>query len=298
MTHCKIIFGEESRIESGERGFEASIRVAGIDLPQTFLDREFDKRIEIADYVYSFPSKDLLFGFASVGLTEGIESAARKIYRAFLDSLGERNLYRFWNFIPRITEKMEEEIAYESFNVGRRGAFRQFFGAGFEKKFPAATGIGIVGERLVVMCVAGSRKTRNLENPRQTSATLYPKAYCGKPPSFSRATEVDDKYYFISGTASIEGPKSKFQGDLEKQLELTIRNLRGMIEQGDLCGRLPASAIVYCKRAEDVDFVAKKFREEFPEMDKTIYLQAEICRKELLVEIEITYGDFFDPFKV
>ncbi len=290
---CKIIFDEESRIEAGERDFEASIRVAGIDLPQTFLDRKFDKRLEIADDVFSFRRNDLLFGFASVEISEGIEFAARRIYRAFLDSLGGRNLYRFWNFIPRVTDKINGEIAYESFNAGRREAFRQFFGDGFEKKFPAATGIGITGERLVVMCVAGADKTRNLENPRQTSATLYPKAYCGKPPSFARATEVEDKYYFISGTASIRGPESKHEGDLGKQLELTIRNLHEMIAQSDLCERLPTSAIVYCKRAEDIDFVRTRFREDFPDIDNTIYLRAEICRKELLVEIEITYGDLF-----
>ena len=100
---------------------------------------------------------------------------------------------------------------------------------------------------------------------------------------------------FISGTASITGSETRHVGNAGLQTDETLNNIAALISEENL-GRhgLPGLGTsldslglvrVYIKRQEDytqVRAVCEKRLGELP----TIYAMADVCRPELLVEIE------------
>jgi enamine deaminase RidA (YjgF/YER057c/UK114 family) len=137
-----------------------------------------------------------------------------------------------------------------------------------------------------------------LENPRQVSAHDYPDHYSPKSPKFARAMALSCGTYatiFISGTASITDSETRHVGQAAAQTEETLDNIQALISEENLCGHgLPGLGTaleslglvrVYIKRQEDyakVRAVCEKRLGELP----TIYAMADVCRPELLVEIE------------
>ncbi len=169
--------------------------------------------------------------------------------------------------------------------------------------YPASTGIGAAGSGLVASCIAleTSRKDlflQPLENPQQTPAYVYKSAYSPMSPKFSRAMALGLGDYvttWISGTASIVNSESRHLGDVEKQTEQTIDNIERLIAQDNfarhglrgLGATLHdlAKVRVYLKRAEDFDKCRAVCERRFGPVP-AIYATADVCRPELLVEIE------------
>jgi enamine deaminase RidA (YjgF/YER057c/UK114 family) len=137
-----------------------------------------------------------------------------------------------------------------------------------------------------------------LENPRQTSAFNYSTQYSAKSPKFSRAMAVvigDYVTTWISGTASIVESETMHLGDVVKQTEQTIDNIQALIAPENFARHgVPGAGAqlsdlakirVYVKRPEDYESCRAICERRFGPVP-IIYAQADVCRSELLVEIE------------
>ncbi|MBA3598999.1 MAG: hypothetical protein H0W40_16720, partial [Methylibium sp.] len=130
-------------------------------------------------------------------------------------------------------------------------------------------------------------------------AYRYPGAYGTRSPSFSRAALVDAgagrSALLISGTASIVGHASRHLGDVEAQVRETLVNLQAVLEAANARGSarftLPAlDCTVYVRRADDAPRVRAVIEAVLGTDSRAarsaVCLEADICRADLLVEIE------------
>ncbi len=231
-----------------------------------------------------FQRDGIRFGFVRRAINGDLEKKTSDAYDEILGCLGDTELYRCWNFVPQINVETEGTENYKLFNAGRRQAFDRHYGTDSTKRMSAATGIDIHGDDLIVLFIAGSDEPVHIRNPQQVSAYNYPHIYGKLPPSFARATRIADRY-FISGTASIKGHETLYVGDVEKQVETMADNVEIMLSQYQMdCQK---TGVVYVRRAEDIDLVRGLVQERFPEFSP-VYLEANICRGDLLVEMEMT----------
>lgn len=175
--------------------------------------------------------------------------------------------------------------------------------------YPASTGIGMAGGGLTVSCMALQTQRKDvrlvpLENPGQTPAFDYAREFSAKSPKFSRAMAVvigDYVTTWVSGTASILDAESVHLGDIEKQTEQTIDNIEQLINRenfhghgiegtGNLLSDL-TKVRVYVKRLEDYEKCREVCERRFG-LVPAIYALADVCRPELLVEIEgVAFSD-------
>ena len=169
--------------------------------------------------------------------------------------------------------------------------------------YPASTGIGADDFDVVMSAVALDTKRKDvkvvpLENPNQTSAFDYGAVYSPQSPKFSRAMAVvagKECLIFVSGTASITDSESRHIGDPVKQTEQTLDNIAALIDSENLarhgingmsCRLDNLECVrVYIKRPSELEIIRQICERRLPEVP-TIYTVADICRPELLVEIE------------
>jgi enamine deaminase RidA (YjgF/YER057c/UK114 family) len=169
--------------------------------------------------------------------------------------------------------------------------------------FPASTGIGTGGRSLTLSAVALLSDEEDvvavpLENPRQTSAFAYAARYSPQSPKFSRGMAVvegSDTTLFISGTASITNSETRHIGDVAAQTHESLENIAALISEENLTRHgLPgqgttleglAVARAYIKRREDYPGVRQVCEQRLPGVPIT-YLVADVCRPNLLVELE------------
>ncbi|MGB1581064.1 MAG: hypothetical protein ACPHER_06125 [Nevskiales bacterium] len=227
-----------------------------------------------------------------------IDAAAFDAYRrilAFQRQQGYRHALRMWNFFPDINAGEADEERYRQFSVGRARTFEQH--AHFERALPAASAIGSYRSGLLVYFVAAKQPGIQIENPRQVSAFRYPREYGPKSPSFSRAKLklwADESQLYISGTASVLGHKTIHQDDVAEQTAEIGRNFRALLDeaakQQPRFANTPLEQLsllrVYLRaplQAADVqEYVQKWTGPNVP----TLYLAGDICRDDLLIEIE------------
>ncbi len=169
--------------------------------------------------------------------------------------------------------------------------------------YPASTGIGTDGKGIVFSSIAVETDRDDvvfipLENPQQTSAFDYREHYSPRSPKFSRAMAVttgEGATIFISGTASITESETRFVDDVEGQTRQTLQNIEALISQdnfrshgrSDLGATLDDLALVrvYVKRQEDYEKTRAVCQEQLGDLP-AIYTVADVCRADLLVEIE------------
>ncbi|MGP3923756.1 FkbO/Hyg5 family chorismatase [Streptomyces sp. 8N616] len=231
--------------------------------------------------------------------------ATRAAYSTIFDliaSLGYRNIFRMWNFVADINGDNAEHLEiYRDFCRGRTEAFERH-GMPTDQ-MPAATGIGSLGGGIAFYLLASRSGHRvNIENPRQMAAYHYPKLYGPKSPAFARATYIAPEgppdtngQLFVAGTASILGHRTIHQGDVEKQCSLALDNISSVIGTGNLLryGIQKGYELtdlrnvkVYIRRREDMPVVRNICEQAFSPTTDIAYLNVDICRSELLVEIE------------
>ncbi len=246
-----------------------------------------------------FRAENWLLGAATVPLIAGLEDAAHQLYENIFQATRGRHLARIWNYVPAINGSgpggMEN---YRVFCRGRSLAFEQHFGRRFNARLPAASAVGSKSAGLTVVFAAGDVPPRHLENPLQTPAYAYPGEHGPRPPSFARATVVpgpDRSTVFISGTAAIRGHATVAPHSTRAQLACTLENLHeisracGLRSDLDQGGGSRRHFKIYVRRAADQPLVAAMLEERLlVSTDRVSYLQAEICRPSLLVEIEAT----------
>lgn len=212
----------------------------------------------------------------------------------FIDYCGYRNLLRIWHYFPQINDDESGLERYRSFNIGRHEAFVANGRCIGEESVPAASALGSGSGSLVIYFIAGKQPGKAIENPRQVSAYHYPKLYGPRSPAFVRAMYVTlgrQNCFFISGTASIVGYETVHLGDVEKQANETLRNIRTMLEQAPCYDAAEGRVLlkVYLRHTRDLDVVRTKVQAEFGATCKAVYLHSSICRSDLLLEIEGVY---------
>ncbi len=230
-----------------------------------------------------------------------VEGLAYQGYCQLFDALrqaGTPHLLRLWNYLPRINEDGGGLERYRQFNVGRQRAFVDA-GMGVLEGAPAACALGVHRGGLSIRFLAGQHAPVAVENPRQVSAYRYPSDYGPRPPLFSRAALADlgdDRLaLFISGTASIVGHASVHAGDVAEQTRETLRNLQAVLDAAHQhCNARyllrDLELVVYVRHPAQAATIrrvlADALGEQAPALRHAVFLEADICRHDLLVEIE------------
>jgi chorismate lyase/3-hydroxybenzoate synthase len=228
----------------------------------------------------------------------GITAAAELAYnavRAFQTNSPYPHILRMWNYFDSINQGTGDRERYKQFCLGRAAALSHSTSI----DYPAATAIGRRDGSpiLQVYWLAARRQGMPLENPRQLSAYRYPRQYGPAAPSFSRAMLVEQRLLMISGTASIIGHASHHPGNLQAQIEETLRNLSSVMQRAaaastEIPSRLHSGSLlkIYLRDAAAVDIAEAVLRERLPKGVPYMILAADICREDLLVEFDCIHG--------
>ncbi len=230
--------------------------------------------------------------FAHLALDE-VWSAdpAERVYRAyglllnFIRSRGCPHPLRVWNVLSHIHTEVGSLDGYQAFCVGRERALQQ---AGIAPAaFPAATAVGAQSPGLLIYLFAADAPGIPVENPRQVSAYRYPPRYGPTPPSFARALRyhtAGGSLLFISGTASVVAHRSLHPGQLGAQLRETLANLDALLIQAP-AGQ-PNFLKVFLRDPRRLTEARAALGHWATPSVPILYLRADVCRRELEVEIE------------
>ncbi|MCC7127139.1 MAG: pteridine-dependent deoxygenase like protein [Acidobacteria bacterium] len=235
---------------------------------------------------------------------QAFQAAVREAYRSLdreMTASACPHAVRYWSFIPGIDDMVGPGLdRYMAFNEGRFAAFSERTGGdGPPVILPTASGIGNDDNQLVIGCLSATTPGTPVENPRQTSAYRYSARFGPRPPCFARATRIAGAGHdvlLVGGTASITGEDSRHDDDLERQIDETLLNLAAVVSaaEGDDSPDLPHAERlaqyrhlrVYLPRRTDPADVEARLSAAFPTGIDVEWRRAELCRRELLVEIE------------
>jgi chorismate lyase/3-hydroxybenzoate synthase len=207
---------------------------------------------------------------------------------------------RFWNHIPDIQGQLPDgQTRYMAFNAGRFAACCAWFGGIelFDTRVATASGIGHAGSDLVIHCLASAMPGRAVNNPRQIAPYRYSRTYGLLPPCFARGTLLSGppSVLLVGGTASIVGEESRHRGDLQRQTDETLINLAAVVaaalgqpdwdDQAALLARF-RELRVYHRQAADQELLRQRLTTAFTGVRHMEFVHADLCRGELLVEIE------------
>ncbi len=233
-------------------------------------------------------------------------------FRSLLGGAGTgcEQVLRTWLYLGGMLEREGSRQRYEELNRARADYYRNisFLSDRLPQSwtgpvYPASTGIGTEGRGVMISGIALATDRDDivavpLENPRQTSAFAYGRNYGPQSPKFARAMAVSCGSYatiFISGTASITDSETRHVGDVAGQTEETLDNIAALIAEENVARHgLPglgaslddlALARVYIARRADYAAVRAICQKRLGELP-TIYAVADVCRSDLLVEIE------------
>lgn len=247
-----------------------------------------------------------LRGTTEQTLKEQVESAFHQLQRVLLNErLGFSDVVRQWNYVPGILETIEHEgkclQRYQLFNEVREAWYAHH---AFAHGYPAATGIGVrtgpFSIDALVMASQPELEVKALANPRQHNAYHYKQhilvgdALRGQqkhPPLFERAKCVATPtrvQVFVSGTAAILGQDTVGLGDVCQQTEVAIHNMAELIspEVTGISKPFVFNGLrVYVKDLNGADAIQAVCQRHFPGTP-TVYVQADVCRDNLLMEIE------------
>lgn len=237
---------------------------------------------------------------ARTPLQRATETAYQAIFE-LLDARGYHAILRVWNYFPAINRESHAMERYRQFNIGRQDAFLTQ-SRSIVDKAPAACALGTAGGGLQIAFLATRVDVISVENPRQLSAYHYPSQYGPRSPTFSRAglVRLDGRdMLFISGTASIVGHQTLHEGDVAAQTRECLLNIAAVVGEAN---RLAPEAgfqlkqlayKVYVRHPADRATVQQALEAFIGGPVAAVYLQADVCRTELLVEIEASGGHAF-----
>jgi chorismate lyase/3-hydroxybenzoate synthase len=250
-----------------------------------------------ADHVRWAADDSHLFGVVEIDEREvgGIEAAAREAYariRAHTAQGAHPHLLRLWNFIDAINAGSDDDERYRRFCVGRAAGLA----LDPDATHAAATAIGRRDgvPLLQVLWLAARDPGRSHENPRQVSAYRYPRQYGPTPPSFARAMRGPGGTLYVSGTASVVGHETRHPGELRAQLDETLHNLGHLLAHAARQDGVPTAfglhspLKVYLRDRVALAEVEALLRQRLPPGTPYVVLEGDICRGDLLVEIDGT----------
>lgn len=244
-------------------------------------------------------SGDVLAGTISLDEKAGatLDAATALAYQQLLHhtrELGFPYLWRVWNFFPDINEEEAGLERYRRFCVGRHQAVEANL-QNFPSALPAGTAVGTRSGPLQIYFLAGARPASHLGNPRQMNPYEYPRDYGPRSPSFARATFCSSEsgpQLFIAGTASVVGHTSRHVGCPKEQTQEIVHNLRTLIEHA---GSMEPRGIgtshraiykVYVRNPDQLLSIRETLHDPLLNSSPILLLQGDLCRQELLVEIE------------
>lgn len=202
------------------------------------------------------------------------------------ENLDFSNVIRQWNYIENITNVKSGQQNYQIFNEIRAKYYDE---VNFSRGYPAATGIGMscglvnleliaTNHRVNISCVENEKQIP----PSEHSGEVLYKG--NRPPKFSRG-KLKNKELYISGTASIIKQESQFPGLVEKQTNIAIENVKRVIRNAKKENNDFSSFRVYVKYPEQERIIAASIKKEL-NTENFVLLETDICREELMVEIE------------
>ncbi len=242
-------------------------------------------------------ASDSTYSIAIIELDEashgGIAETARLAYAeliAWVQSSATPNLLRVWNYFDAINEGHDDDERYRQFCGGRA----EGLGPAFAGNYPAASAIGTRSGKNIVQVYALASRAPGVavENPRQCSAWRYPRRYGPTAPGFARAMRAPTQFpqLYISGTAAVVGHESHHAGDIEAQLQETLKNLESLLQSAQsrtALGKASGDILkVYVRRVEDAAWLQPALRSRLGNDVPLLLLQGDICRAELLLEID------------
>lgn len=229
-------------------------------------------------------------------------AATYTAYRALFDALrvnGYPHLLRIWNSIPDINVDDAGLERYRRFNLQRYRAYEES-NQPKDASAPAACALGSRGGPFVLHCLASKVPADAIENPRQVSAYRYPQQYGPRAPFFSRAAlwrgEDGGDVLFVSGTASIVGHETQHRGDVVAQTRETLANLSAVLAEAVRHGARGIATLsdlklkVYVRDPQNLKLIRGALTEQGLDAGAALFLHADICRAELLMEIEAIGG--------
>ena len=240
------------------------------------------------------------------GATNGVGHSNKKVQSEAMFRQAERllraqgstyqDVVRTWIYISDILDW------YDDFNVVRNHCYSEYGFIGNDRQvqaeqiyLPASTGIegrNASGRAAVMDVLAihsspkSTTKVRPIYGPKQKSPFRYGSA-------FSRAIVIEEaqsKLILVSGTASIdENGISVFIGDPAAQMKQTLKVVSALIApEGaslqDLC-----EATVFLKREQDFSIYQNIAKESGISNSPTVNVIADVCREELLFEIDAAF---------
>lgn len=219
-----------------------------------------------------------------------VRAAAEHAYRqldTFVAASATPHLLRLWNYLDAINLGDDDAERYRLFCAGRARGMQAAPGV----PFPAATAIGRQDgqRRLQVYGLAARNAGTPVENPRQVSAWRYPRQYGPTAPTFARGMLDTPSQLLISGTAAVVGHASRHHDDLAAQVDETLANLDSLLQQAGAGAASfgPRSFLkAYVRDHADAPFVARAVASRVPMLGGLLLLGGDICRRELLVEID------------
>jgi hypothetical protein len=220
------------------------------------------------------------------------------------------DIVRQWNFIGKITdfeisdsENIEDYKRFQNYQIFNNERAIFYSKNQWQNGYPAATGIGLdldllIIELILIKPIEGLQIIK-LDNPNQIPAHNYSeevlkgdvinkieKKSC---PKFERGKLLrlkNQHEIYISGTASIIGEKSFFENDIVNQTKLSIANINNVLNQPEIKKENKFQNIrVYIKDISEYPTISEICNYQYKNLN-IIYLKADICRTELLVEIE------------
>jgi len=236
------------------------------------------------------------------------QQAARQLNAA---GLGWQHVVRTWWQLERITATEGDSQRYLELNRARTDAFAGMRFGNEEAsalaspvRYPASTAIGMepgAGLTLGALAMETSRSDVRLialENPWQTPAYDYAPHYSPQSPKFSRAMAMiapEHSIIWVSGTASILNSELCHPDDIVAQTEQALDNIMALIAPENFATHgVPDTGAtladltqvrVYIKHADDYAACRAVCDRRLGNLP-AIHVLADICRPELLVEIE------------
>ncbi len=271
------------------------------------------KFVEIAleDYVLFLTSTSSFVGKINIDSSLCFQS----IHKALVSrKLEFGDVVRQWNFIGGILDEQNQDNnlvqTYQEFNDVRSLYYKKGY---FKHGYPSATGIGmdIPGIILQTISVSESPKIKiiPINNPLQKPAHKYSdKELVGisdertkTTPKFERAKAVlsnNGFWLFVSGTAAIEGETNLDNNDVEAQAKFTFDLIKELVSNKNLLvhgidlqnkNLVPQTFRAYIKHESDYKIVRNACNDFFGNIPGLIF-KADICRQDLLLEIECEYA--------
>ncbi len=195
------------------------------------------------------------------------------------------SIVRQWNYLENILYEDDDNQHYQELNDARSELYNL---SDWECGYPSATGIGTLAGGVIVDidAVVGER-VLPIDNKLQIAAHQYSRSLLlgaasrKSRPKFERA-KICGGLLYISGTAAIRGEESLVGVSAARQSVITLENIDFLLGVAS-CDKV-LSLRVYIKNSDDYPQIRQVV--DSYGCDSVIYILGDICRDELLMEIE------------